>query len=79
MGKLRDSEFLEVPIDCLHFHLRRWKEELPSVPTPPNLEVGRATLVQEEPRGILSGLLGVARSSAGSTVIYLSVCVCVCE
>ena len=34
--------------------------------------------MQEEPRGILSRLLGVAPSSAGSIVIYLSVCVCVC-
>lgn len=30
--------------------------------------------VQEEPRGILSKLLGVAQSPAGSMVIYLCVC-----
>lgn len=35
--------------------------------------------MQEEPRGILSGLLGVAQSSAGSIVIYLPVCVYVSE
>lgn len=31
--------------------------------------------VQEEPRGILSKLLGVVQPSAGSMVIYLCVCV----
>lgn len=35
--------------------------------------------MQEEPRAILSQLLGVAQSSAGSIVIYLSVCVCASE
>lgn len=32
--------------------------------------------MQEEPRGILSKLLGVVQPSAGSMVIYLCVCVC---
>ena len=50
----------------------------PLAPAPPSSEGGRAASVQEEPRGVLSLLLGVAESPAGSIVIYLCVCVCVC-
>lgn len=83
MGKLRGSEFLEVPTDGLRFHLRSAERgaALGPVPgaCPSRVGAGRASSVQEGPRGILSRLLGVARPSAGSIVIYLSVCVYVSE
>lgn len=73
-GKLESSEFLEVPQTVPTFTLGRGIGSrvlsLVPYPAPP-----RAASVQEEPRGILSRLLGVAPSSAGSIVIYLSVCV----
>lgn len=72
--KLESSEFLEVPQTVPTFALGRGigSRVLSPVhyPAPP-----RAASVQEEPRGIVSRLLGVAQSSAGSIVIYLSVCV----